>query len=47
MSTPLIPDEFPFTAEEVRAAVRRWRAEEEAENAAEAIVESADRTQLV
>lgn len=41
MGTPLIPDEFPFTADEVLAATRRWRPEDEAEDVAEAFVDSA------
>ena len=41
MSTPLIPDEFPFTTEEVRAAARRWMPEDYAEDVAEAFIDSA------
>lgn len=41
MGTPLIPDQFPFSAEEVRAAVSRFLPEAEAEETAEAIIESA------
>ncbi|HET7550059.1 MAG TPA: hypothetical protein VFK04_02140 [Gemmatimonadaceae bacterium] len=41
MGTPLIPDEFPFTADEVLAATRRWRPEDVAEDVAEAFVDSA------
>ncbi|HEY9515739.1 MAG TPA: hypothetical protein VIQ74_08685 [Gemmatimonadaceae bacterium] len=41
MSIPLIPDELPFSAEEVRSALRRWLPERDADEAADAIIESA------
>ncbi len=41
MSAPLIPDELPFSAEEVRSALRRWLPERDADEAADAIIESA------
>jgi hypothetical protein len=41
VSTPLIPDELPFSAEEVRLALRRWLPERDADEAADAIIESA------
>ena len=41
MGTPLIPDELPFSAEEVRLALRRWLPERDAEETADAIIESA------
>lgn len=41
MGTPLIPDVLPFSAEEVRSALRRWLPERDADEAADAIIESA------
>lgn len=41
MGTPLIPDELPFSAEEVRSALRRWLPERDANEAADDIIESA------
>ncbi len=41
MGTPLIPDVLPFSAEEVRSALRRWLPESDADDAADSIIESA------
>jgi len=41
VTTPLIPDVLPFSAEEVRSALRRWLPERDADEAADSIIESA------